>query len=197
MKKKKRPSELIAAVDVSYQKSLAFCGVVLMKSPELEVVQEIVHKSEVSYPYVPGYLYLREGPVMVQALKKLNKVPDVVLVDGQGTAHPRGYGLACYVGERTGLPTIGCAKSRLVGEYEEPGQEKGSWSPLYYEGRVVGAVVRTRTGVRPVFVSPGYGISLEKSIEVVLSCSKYRIPEPLRLADHLSRTEPVQWQDKS
>jgi deoxyribonuclease V len=124
----------------------------------------------------------------VEALCNLKIKPDLILVDGQGIAHPKGIGIASHLGVLLDIPSVGCAKSRLIGEYEEPGLKKGEWSPLKYAGRVVGAVLRTRENVRPLFVSPGHGIDLKTSLGIVLGCAgKYRIPEPLRTADFLSK----------
>jgi deoxyribonuclease V len=122
--------------------------------------------------------------VLLEALRKLGVRPGLIMLDGQGIAHPRGMGIASHLGVLLGLPSIGCAKSRLVGEFKEPGRRKGQWSPLTLEGRTVGAVLRTREAVRPVFVSPGHRIDIEGSIEIVMGCTgKYRIPEPMRCAD--------------
>ena len=160
----------------------------LYRYPALSLAEETVAIREVSFPYVPGFLSFREGPAIIDAINKLTVKPDVILVDGQGIAHPKGMGIASHIGVLIDIPTIGCAKSRLVGEYKEPGFRKGAWSPLQYDGKVVGAVLRTRDHVRPLFVSPGHRVDLKTSIEIVLGCiGKYRIPEPLRRADFLSK----------
>jgi deoxyribonuclease V len=180
--------ELIAAVDASFPDNHVFAVACLYRYPALSLVEETVAMREVSFPYVPGFLSFREGPAIIDALNKLTVKPDIILVDGQGIAHPKGMGIASHIGVLIDIPTIGCAKSRLVGEYREPGFRKGSWSPLHYDGKVVGAVLRTRDHVRPLFVSPGHRIDLKTSIEIVLGCTgKYRIPEPLRRADILSK----------
>ncbi|RME01347.1 MAG: endonuclease V, partial [Calditrichaeota bacterium] len=130
-----------------------------------------------------GLLTFREAPVLLKAFEKLQHAPDVVIFDGQGIAHPQGMGLATHMGLWLGLPAIGCAKSRLVGEFEPPGRERGASSILRHHGVPVGAVLRTRTGVKPVFVSPGHLISIEESLSIVLQAApRYRLPEPVRLA---------------
>jgi deoxyribonuclease V len=139
------------------------------------------------FPYIPGYLSFREAPAIFSAMEKLSLLPDLLIVDGQGIAHPRRIGIASFLGVLLGLPTIGCAKSRLVGKYEEPAPERGSWSPLIDKGETVGAVLRTRKGVKPVFVSPGHLVTLPEAIEIIMHCAvKYRLPEPQRAADSLA-----------
>jgi deoxyribonuclease V len=177
---------LIAGVDVSVRNRDGCAACVVMSFPELEIVEEVFAQGKIDFPYVPGLLTFREGPLVLQALAKLKEEPDVLIFDGQGIAHPSGMGLASHMGVLLERPTIGCAKSRLVGEYTDPGVEKGSASDLLFEGRRVGSVVRTRTGVKPVFVSPGNRIGFDSSIELVLDCARrYRLPEPTRMA-HLA-----------
>lgn len=184
----KGPPEHIAGVDAAFLGDKIISVACLYNYPNLTPIEERCVAAEVSFPYIPGYLSFREGPSIIQALSSLNIRPDLILFDGQGIAHPKGLGIAAHIGVLLDLPSIGCAKSRLVGEYEEPGNKKGSWSPLDYKGKVVGAVLRTRDNTRPLFVSPGHKIDLKGSIEIVLRCiSKYRIPEPLRRADSLSK----------
>lgn len=176
--------KLIAGADIGFRNGHACAACVVMKFPELEVVEEAMLKGKVRFPYVPGLLTFREGPLLLSVLSRLKKTPDVILFDGQGIAHQRGLGLAAHMGVLLGRPTIGCAKSRLVGEYREPGRKKGSMSALMYKGNRVGSVVRTRTDVRPVFVSPGHLVTFASSERLVLECAtKYRIPEPTRMAD--------------
>jgi len=175
----------VAAADVSFNRfgKVLFGGVVFMDFPELRLLGVCIRISEATFPYIPGYLSFREAPVILDILRDFETVPDVLLCDGQGIAHPRGLGLASHLGLFLDIPTIGCAKSVLVGEYTEPPLPKGSVSYLWYEGTKVGAAVRTRTGIKPIFVSCGHKISLESAVDVVLRCSpKYRIPEPLRRA---------------
>ena len=138
---------------------------------------------KIAFPYIPGLLTFREAPVLLKAFSQLPQEPDLLLLDGQGIAHPRSLGIAAHLGVLLNLPAIGCAKSRLCGEYEEPGMEKGSTAPLKDNGKTVGMVVRTRTGTKPVFVSPGHKMDFATSMKIVLAlCRTYRIPEPLRQA---------------
>lgn len=178
----------IAGVDAAFLGDKIIAAVCLYNYPVLTLIEERYAAAKVSFPYIPGYLSFREGPAIIQALSSLNIRPDIILFDGQGIAHPKGLGIAAHIGALLDIPSIGCAKSRLVGEYKVPGDKKGSWSPLNYKGKIVGAVLRTRDNTRPLFVSPGHMIDLKGSIEVVLRCtSKYRIPEPLRRADFMSK----------
>lgn len=184
----KRIPSYIAGADAAFRGNKVIAAVCLFTFPRLVFVEDSFEIRECSFPYVPGYLTFREGPAIIAALKKLKKRPDLLLVDGQGIAHPRGIGIGSHLGIILNIPSIGCAKSRLVGEYLEPDTKKGAWSYLRHLGMTVGAVLRTRSGVRPVFVSPGHRIDLESSIAFVMSCTeKYRIPEPLRKADMLSK----------
>jgi deoxyribonuclease V len=145
---------------------------------EMEVVTD-----RVEFPYVPGLLSFREAPLILAALEKITAVPDLIMVDGQGIAHPRRMGLASHLGLFLGVPTIGCAKSRLCGECEEPGNEPGSYADLTDKGEVIGATLRTRAGVKPVYVSIGHMIDLPSAMHWVLACCRgYRLPEPTRLA---------------
>ena len=149
----------------------------------LEVVDTSVVSMDLDFPYIPGMLGFREVPVLMRALALLTVRPEVVLVDAQGTAHPRGFGSACHFGVSGGLPSVGCAKSLLCGDYEEPGTQQGARSPIVFEGDRVGMALRTRSGVAPVFVSPGHLSDMESSLELVLRCcTGYRIPMPIRLA---------------
>lgn len=182
---------LIAGTDISYlrERKLALGAAVLMLYPGLEVVQVCTSVVEVAFPYVPGLLSFRELPALLPALESLASRPDLIFVDGQGVAHPRSFGLASHLGVLTGIPTIGCAKSRLVGEAEEPGPEVGDWAPLLYEERTVGAVLRTRRGVKPLYISVGHLIDLDACIRMVLDCLRgVRLPEPQRRA-HLAAEE--------
>ncbi len=182
--------ETIGGADVSYSRSLRrlVASVVVLRWPSLEPVEEAFVEAPVTFPYVPTFLSFRELPALLQALERLKRRPDLLLVDGQGIAHPRRLGIAAHLGVVADLPTIGVAKHRLVGEYEEPAPEAGSATPLYLEGEQVGWVVRTRTWVKPVFVSPGHRVTLADSLRWVLAtCRGYRLPEPIRRADHRSR----------
>ncbi|MEW6571162.1 MAG: endonuclease V [Nitrospirota bacterium] len=178
----------IGGVDAAFCDKKVLGVACVYKYPEIILIEDAFSIADVPLPYVPGYLSFREGPVIVDALKKLGTRPDVILFDGQGIAHPKGFGIASHIGVIMNIATIGCAKSKLIGEYVEPGSRRGQWSHLKYEGRIVGAVLRTRDNVRPIFVSPGHLIDLKTALEIALgSTLKYRIPEPLRRADRLSK----------
>ncbi|MCX6899737.1 MAG: deoxyribonuclease V [Verrucomicrobia bacterium] len=190
-----RPPRLIAGVDVSYDfvptrfskgkkaSEFLYAAVVVLELPSLRVVELVGVASRAEFPYVPGLLSFREIPPLLEAFRKLRVTPDVVLADGQGIAHPRRCGLASHLGLVLDLPTIGCAKSRLIGEYHEPGQRRGSASNLRDGGDTIGRVVRTRDGVAPIFVSVGHKISLDVAVALVLECApRFRLPETTRQA---------------
>jgi deoxyribonuclease V len=175
----------IAGCDVSVEREAGrvFAAIVLLDWPGLDMVAVATAVGNADFPYVPGYLSFREGPVLEKAFARLPRRPDVAVFDGQGIAHPRRFGLACHLGVLWDVPSIGCAKSRLVGEAREPGAEKGDWTPLVDRGERVGSVLRTRTGVKPVWVSPGHRVDQAGARRVVLeACTRYRLPEPTRLA---------------
>ncbi len=181
----------VAGTDISYLREfrLALGAVLVMEFPAMEVIEETRCAIRVDFPYVPGLLSFRELPALLPALEALNREPDIIFVDGQGLAHPRGLGIASHLGLLAGKPTIGCAKSRLIGSSEEPGPEAGDWKPLLYEGGRIGAVLRTRYGVKPLYISAGHLIDLETAIKMVLACSRgFRLPEPQRRA-HLMAEE--------
>lgn len=183
-----KPPELIAGIDASFLDDRIVCAACLFSFPGLESIEQSVAVRKLAFPYIPGYLSFREGPAMLDALDGLSGRPGLLIFDGQGIAHPRGVGLAAFMGVLTGLPSIGCAKTRLVGQYSEPGGKRGDFSPLVHKGAFVGAVLRTQDGVRPVFVSPGNLIDIEGSVRMVLACApKYRLTEPVREADALSK----------
>ncbi|MGE5892708.1 MAG: deoxyribonuclease V [bacterium] len=185
---KKEPKG-IAAVDAAFTGNKVVAAACLFTFPDMIFIEESFAVRDILFPYVPGYLSFREGPAVVDALQKLKRWPDLIIFDGQGIAHPRGLGIASHIGVLLDAATIGCAKSRLVGDFKMPKKRKGSYEPLVYQGRTVGFVLRTREGVKPVFVSPGHNIDFADSLRIVLSCTGiYRIPEPLRQADALSRT---------
>ncbi|SPD75157.1 Endonuclease V [uncultured Desulfobacterium sp.] len=176
---------LVAGADVSYSKesNTIWAGVVVLKYPCLDKIEEKWIKQTASFPYIPGLLSFREIPPLLEVICLLEHEPDLFFCDGQGIAHQRGMGLASHLGLIIEKPTIGCAKSRLVGEYSELGPQKGSQSPLIYQGRQVGSVVRTRNRVRPLFVSPGYRVTIKEAVDMTLNCVRvYRIPEPIRQA---------------
>ena len=176
---------IVAGADISCSKGddRVFAAVVLLDAATLEVIEEATYSGRTSIPYIPGLLSFREGPALLQAFGKLRKRPDVALFDGQGIAHPRGFGLAAHMGLILDIPSVGCAKTRLVGTSREPGERRGQQSPLVYNEKRIGAVVRTKDRVKPVFVSQGHRVSLECAVEIVLQCApRYRIPEPIRRA---------------
>jgi len=178
----------IAGVDAAFSGDSVIGTACLYKYPELTLIEETSATTMTSFPYIPGFLSFREGPAVIKAINNLKLKPDVILFDGQGIAHPEGLGIASHIGVLLNISTIGCAKSRLVGSYIEPKIKKGQCAYLKYQGKTVGAVLRTRDKVKPLFVSPGHKIDLKGAIDIVLKCTgKYRIPEPLRQADHLSR----------
>ena len=180
----------VAGIDTAYTKSAARAAVVVMNLKDMTILDKAVAARAVRFPYVSGLLAFREGPVILEALDKLETAPDLLMLDGQGVAHPRRFGIASHIGLLTDIPSVGCAKTRLLGNYEEPQQSRGSTSDLTDGEETIGAVVRTRTGVKPVFVSTGHLMNLNDSIRVVLrSCRGYRLPEPIRQADHLSKKQ--------
>lgn len=180
-----RRPRLVAGADVAYSKKTdrVYAGVVVLRYPEMET---LVLAAKSRFPYIPGLLTFREGPVLIEAFRGLHHQPDVVIFDGQGYAHPRRMGLASHMGILLGIPTVGCAKSRLIGEHAAPGPDFGEWSSLTDEGEVVGRVVRTRAGVKPVFVSVGHLLGLSGATRLVLGCVRgVRLPEPTRRAHQL------------
>ncbi len=180
-----RPWKTVAAADVSFNRfdPRLFATVLLLDAESFDVIEQVGVMREVTFPYVPGLLSFREAPVILEAFRHLRGVPDVVICDGQGVAHPRGVGLATHVGLWLGLPTVGCAKTKLCGRSDEPGPDRGDRAPLVVGGAARGAVLRTRKGVKPVFVSPGHLCDVEGAVKVVLATApRYRLPEPIRLA---------------
>ncbi len=183
------PVTRVAGVDVSYERhgDLFFAGVVVLELPGLAVIEEAAAHGRVNFPYVPGYLSFRELPIVLEAFRSLQSIPDAILVDGQGIAHPRGLGIASHLGLWLGIPTIGCAKSRLCGEFEPPGPTRGDRQPLRMKGEPIGVVLTTRNRVKPLFISPGHLVDIDPAAELVLQCcTRYRMPEPTRLAHHLT-----------
>ncbi len=180
----------VAALDVGFRGELARAAAVVFTYPELVEAGAAVAERPVEFPYIPGLLSFREGPAALAALAKLEAPWDLLLCDGQGYAHPRRFGLACHLGVLLDRPSVGCAKSRLVGTYGELGEAAGSWTELWDGGEVVGAVVRTRAGVKPVYVSVGHRVDLAGAVEIVLGCTRNRrLPEPLRRAHQLASEE--------
>lgn len=187
----RRSPEFVAGADASYftRGDLFFSAVVVLSVRGMEIVEKASAWGRVSFPYIPGLLTFREAPILLKAFRKLRHKPDLVIFDSQGIAHPRGLGLAAHMGLLLDIPSIGCAKSRLIGEYREPGPRAGASSHLRHEGARIGTVVRTRENVKPVFVSPGHRIDHRGSAEWVLRCCRgYRLPEPTRLA-HITVSE--------
>ena len=177
----------VAGIDVSIKEGKAIAAVVVLSYPELAPVDAALAEVEVSFPYVPGLLAFREGPAVLAALEGLAGAPDILLFDGQGYAHPRRMGLATHLGVLVDVPSVGCAKSRLVGSYDEPAERKGSWTALREGEELIGAVVRTRDRVRPVFVSPGHRADVGTAVSLVLGCARtYRLPEPIRWAHRVA-----------
>jgi deoxyribonuclease V len=188
----RRTIELIAGADVHFpSKDTVRAVVVILTYPGLETLESSVYEGPCSFPYVPGLLSFREIPPLLEAWGKLRETPDCLLCDGQGIAHPRGLGLASHFGLVLGIPTIGCAKSPLFGEFDEPGPVRGDATPIKDPaGRTIGSVLRTRDRTKPLYISIGHLVSLRKAVSIVLSCStRFRIPEPLRAAHHLARTQ--------
>ncbi|HEX8128850.1 MAG TPA: deoxyribonuclease V [Pyrinomonadaceae bacterium] len=182
--------ETVAGADISFNKfsPVIYTGIVVLRLPSLEVVEEVGVVGETQFPYVPGLLSFREAPSVLEAWSKLKTEPDAVMFDGQGIAHPRRVGIASHVGLFLNRPTLGCAKSVLVGTHEELAEERGSWQPLVdpKNGETVGAALRTKTRVQPIYVSPGHLIDLAGAIELTLATDGgYRQPEPTRRAHHL------------
>jgi deoxyribonuclease V len=162
-------------------------AVAVLDFPGLTLREHAIVRRKTRFPYVPGYLSFREAPAILAALKKLREKPDLILCDGQGLAHPRSFGLACHLGVLADIPSIGVAKSRLIGDHDRLPERKGAWAPLLVDGERVGAVLRTRTGVRPLYISVGHRISLRTAIKYVLLCTtKYRLPETTRHAHRLA-----------
>ncbi|MFC1828689.1 deoxyribonuclease V [Thermodesulfobacteriota bacterium] len=178
----------IAGIDVSVKNDLARAAVVVLNYPDLETIDAVTATRRADFPYIPGLLSFREGPVILDALEKLSIIPNLLIFDGQGIAHPRRLGIACHIGLLVDIPAIGCAKTRLCGQYQEPSLERGSHTPLLDGEEIVGTVLRTRSRVKPVFVSIGHRVDLSASINYTLSCCKgFRLPETTRRAHRLSR----------
>ncbi|MFH2054996.1 MAG: endonuclease V [bacterium] len=177
--------KLVGGADVAYSKkdNMAFATVVVLKTPEMELIEKVRAQANVTFPFMPGYFYFREGPVITKALTRLKIVPDVFLFDGHGIGHPMGIGMASQLGILLGMPAVGCAKKLLCGEADELGNEVGDTAPIHYQNKVVGAAVRSRENVKPLFVSPGHMIDVDTSVQLIIDLLRgYRLPEPLRLA---------------
>lgn len=183
------PLQYVAGVDVGFEESGAVtrAAAVLLDARTLAPVAEVVARQATRMPYIPGLLSFRELPALLQALSELPQLPDLVFVDGQGIAHPRRLGIAAHLGVVTGLPTVGVAKSILVGSHDEVGPQRGDRQPLLHKGDIIGCVLRSKDRIRPLIVSPGHRVSMASAVELVLAfTTKYRLPEPTRLADRLA-----------
>lgn len=183
------PLRLVAGVDVGFDEGGAVtrAAAVLLDAQTLTPLAEVVARQPTQMPYIPGLLSFRELPAVLQALEQLPQLPDLVFVDGHGVAHPRGLGIAAHLGVATNLPTVGVAKSILVGTHEALGPLRGERVPLHYTGKTIGWVLRSKDGIRPLVVSPGHRVSMQAAPELVLACcTRYRLPEPTRLADRLA-----------
>lgn len=183
----RRQPETAAGVDAAYAGEEIVAVAVLFDLATLTPVERSFVVAHPALPYIPGFLSFREGPHLAEAVRRLSRRPDLIIVDGQGIAHPKRFGLACRIGVELGVPAIGCAKSRLVGEYVEPAAERGSRTPLLDREEAVGAVLRTRSSVKPVFVSPGHLITIDEAVAMVLrTTAGFRLPEPQREADRFA-----------
>lgn len=178
----------VAGADAAFTRDKAVGVATLFSLPGLKPMEERSAVASIPFPYRTGFLSFREGPVLHEAILSLERKPDVILVDGQGIAHPKRLGLASFLGIILDIPAVGCAKSRLIGRYEEPAAAHGSRTDLLHRGEIVGKVLRTRQNVKPLFVSPGHLVDHDTAVAIVLACGRgFRIPEPLRLADRRSR----------
>ena len=193
-----KPIETVAGVDVGFdiKSNYGKAAIVVLHASSLEIVESAVAESQLCFPYVPGLLSFREIPVILQALSRLNRIPDLLLCDGQGIAHPRRFGIACHLGVLTDLPAIGVAKTKLIGDHDKVPEKKGKWTKLDDNGETIGAVLRTRERVKPLYISPGHKISLESSVSWVMKCvTRYRLPETTRYAHNFSlfaRKDPAE-----
>lgn len=179
----------VAGVDVGFEEGgrVTRAAVSVLSFPSLMPIEDAIYRCPTQFPYIPGLLSFRELPAVLGALSQLNVLPDLFLCDGQGYAHPRRFGIACHLGLLTDTPSIGVAKSRLIGKFAEPEVVKGAWTPLLDGDDVIGSVLRTRTGVNPLFISPGHRVGFESSIQLVMDCTtRYRLPETTRAAHRLA-----------
>lgn len=183
-----RQPGIVAGADVAYSRhtNSVYAGVIVMDFSSMSVIEEATATAKATFPYIPGLLSFREAPVLLKAFSRINTVPDVILFDGQGIAHPRGVGLASHMGLILDKPSIGCAKKLLLGGHKPVGDKVGAFSYILYKKRRIGVALRTRQGVKPVFVSPGYKTDIASSRKIALDCCrKYRLPEPIRKAHNL------------
>ena len=186
------PLTYIAGADVSYdiKRAVHVAAVVLFEMPTLTVIETVFAQDVTTFPYIPGFLSFREVPAIIKALNTLTIKPDLIICDGQGIAHPRGLGIASHIGVLTDIPTIGCAKKRLVGHAHDVDTLRGAMQPLMYKKKMVGMVVRTKNKIKPLYISSGHKISLQTAVDIVMQTSQgYRLPEPTRLADKRVREQ--------
>jgi len=179
----------IAGVDVGFEAggTVTRAAVVVLSFPDLQLQEQTIARRPTEFPYVPGFLSFREAPAILDALEQIKITPNLILCDGHGIAHPRRFGIACHLGVLTNLPTVGVGKSILVGTHAELATDRGTWQLLHHKNEIIGAALRTRVGVKPVYISPGHRISVQTAIDYVLGCTtKYRLPEATRLADKLA-----------
>lgn len=179
----------VAGVDVGFPKGgqITRAAVAVLTFPTLALCDTAVAELPTRFPYIPGLLSFREVPAVLEALSRLGEPPDLLLCDGQGFAHPRRLGIACHLGLLTGIPAIGVAKTRLTGTHDQVPPERGAWVPLHHGEEVIGAVLRTRAGVKPLYVSPGHRIGLNSAVHYVMACTtRYRLPETTRFAHRLA-----------
>ncbi len=185
---------LVAGVDVSVKDGVSRVAIVVMAFPALEMVEAVTAQMPISFPYISGLLSFREGEVILAAGEKLSLRPDAYIFDGAGIAHPRRLGIASHIGLWWDAPTVGCAKTRLIGHHTDPAPEKGASESLWHKGKKIGAVLRTRARVKPVFVSVGHRATLETACELVLRCTmRYRLPEPIRMAHRIAGDFDADW----
>lgn len=192
------PVETVAGVDVGFEnRDTVRAAIVVLRLDDLTPIAHATARMPVRMPYIPGLLSFRECPVILEALSQLSRQPDLLLCDGHGIAHPRRLGVASHTGLLTGLPSIGVGKSRLTGTHDPVPDEKGAWTPLMDKGEEIGAVLRTRVGVKPLYISPGHRISLPTALKFVLACTtRYRLPETTRWADGLASARNQKWQQQ-
>ncbi len=182
----------VAGVDVGFesQGKITRAAVAILTWPDLNLHETAIARQPTTFPYIPGLLSFREIPTVLAALAQVKTTPDLLLCDGQGLAHPRRFGIACHLGVLVDLPSIGVAKSRLIGQHDPVDQNRGSWQPLIDKDERIGAVLRTRANTKPLYISLGHRISLDSAIEYVLSCTpRYRLPETTRWADKLASSK--------
>jgi deoxyribonuclease V len=185
----------VAGVDVGYEQNntITRAAVAVLDYPALTLHEYAIAREPTRFPYIPGLLSFREVPAVLAALEQLSTLPDMLLCDGQGIAHPRRLGIASHLGVLLDLPTIGVAKSRLIGSHDEPAQEKGAWEPLLDKGEAIGCVLRSRSGVQPLYISPGHRVGLESARLWVMAClTRYRLPETTRWAHRLASGPPLE-----